>query len=175
MKSAGGSIPFGYRQVRVGTILYRPGERFWVNADLLYKATVVTIMDCYIYAAGLAHLKKIKQALFIAGQTQRLGTGRTTSPPILMTQDNNSPDKDHSRRSPQSPRPADSLAQMRGLGSTVGFLAAILVLACMKICELADYQKRLPDSADHARTSLVSSAGASGRCGVVLDVGGCSG
>ena len=35
----------------------------------------------------------------------------------------------------------------------------------------SDYQKPLPDNADHARTSLVSSADASGRCGLVLDVG----
>ena len=39
----------------------------------------------------------------------------------------------------------------------------------------SDYQMRLPDNADHAWTSLVSSADASGRCGLVLDIGSCSG
>jgi hypothetical protein len=39
----------------------------------------------------------------------------------------------------------------------------------------SDYQKPLPDNADRARTCLASSADASGRCGLVPDVGGCSG
>jgi hypothetical protein len=39
----------------------------------------------------------------------------------------------------------------------------------------SDYQKRLPDNADQFWTSRVRSPDASGRCGLVLDIGGCSG
>jgi len=39
----------------------------------------------------------------------------------------------------------------------------------------SDYQKRLPDNTDQFWTSRVRSPDASGRCGLVLDIGGCSG
>ena len=41
--------------------------------------------------------------------------------------------------------------------------------------ELAITRSDYPDNADHARVSLVSSAEASGRCGLVLDLSGLSG
>jgi hypothetical protein len=41
--------------------------------------------------------------------------------------------------------------------------------------QASDYKKRLPDNADQVWTSRVRSPDASGRCGLVLDIGGCSG